>query len=122
MTSWPTAIAASTSCVKEATRSIADLLGRAPPCWGLRVPLNKAVQAICLTTVHSRPFEIQESSAMGRQERTDDLSLFPTLGSIATSASFQGWGKWLSAKQQLKSPWIACLTCSQHDLRSLTVT
>ena len=122
MTSRPIAIAASASCVKEATRSIADLLGRAPLCWGLRMPFDRAVQAICLTTIHSRPFEMQESSAMGRQEQADNLSFFLTLGSIATSASFQDRGKWLSAKQRLKSPWIVCLTWPQHDLRSLTVT
>jgi hypothetical protein len=36
-----------------------------------------------------RPFEIQDRRAIRRQERTEVLSFFPTLGSIATSASFQ---------------------------------
>src|SRR5438045_2479110 len=86
VTSRPIAIAASALCVKEATRSIADLLGRAPLCWGLRMPFDRAVQAIHLAMIHSRPFEMQESSAMGHQEWADDLSFFPTLGSIAISA------------------------------------
>ena len=46
--------------------------------------------------MRSRPFETQESSAIGRQERAEVLSFFPTFGSITTSASFRDWGKWLS--------------------------
>ena len=88
VTSLPAAMAASILCIKEATRSIAKHLGRAPLCWGLRMLFVKAVYAICLVVIRSRPFEIQESSAIGCQDRTKVLSLFPTLGSIATSASF----------------------------------
>jgi hypothetical protein len=51
--------------------------------------LVRAVYAIRLAMMRSRPFEIQESSAIRRQERTKVLSFFPTFGSIATSASFQ---------------------------------
>jgi hypothetical protein len=37
------AMVASTSWVKDATRSIADRFGSAPLCWGLRMPFVRAV-------------------------------------------------------------------------------
>ena len=61
----PAAIADSKSWVKAATRSIAERFGRAPPCWGERMPQVRAVQAIRLAMVRSRPFEIHKSSAIG---------------------------------------------------------
>src|SRR5436190_1814518 len=83
----PGSMADSTSWVKAATRSIAERFGRAPPCWGERMPQVSAVQAIRLAMVRSRPFEMHESSAIGLQDRMEDLSFFPTFGSMATSAS-----------------------------------
>ena len=67
---------------------MAERLGRAPPCCGLRIPVAKAVQEILLAIMRSKPFEMHESRAIGLHERTEDLSFFPTLGSMATSASF----------------------------------
>jgi hypothetical protein len=40
-----------------------------------------------------RPFEIQESSVIRRQERTEVLSFFLTFSNIATSTSFQDYKK-----------------------------
>lgn len=75
-----------------------------------------------LATIRSRPLEMQESRAMGLQERGEVLSFLPTFGSIATSASFQLCGKWFAARHLLYRSWIAVLMCSQHALRSRTVT
>jgi len=57
------------------------------------MPHVRAVQERRLAIILSRPLETQESSAIGRQERAEDLSFFPTLGIMATFASFQDWGK-----------------------------
>src|SRR5438045_8550335 len=119
---FPSIIAALTSWVNTTTRSIVEHFGRAPPCWGLRIPLVRAIQVTCFTILHSNPLATHDRSAIGLQECTEVLSFLPAFGSITTSASFHICGKWLSARQQLYSPWIACLACSQQAFSSLTVT
>ena len=113
--------AISTSWVNEATRSIADLLGCAPPWCGLRIPFVSAVQAIRRAITRSSPFETQEIMAIGRRDRTEGLSFLPTFGSITTSASFQLRGKWLSARHKLYTACIQRSTCFQQAWSSLTV-
>ena len=65
---------------------------------GLRILCVIAVHAICLATVRSSPFLMQERSAIGLQERGDVWSVFPVLGIIATLASFYYTRKWLSLR------------------------
>jgi hypothetical protein len=93
VTCFLSAKACSTSCVKEATKSMADRLGRAPPCWSLSTWWVRAVQASLCETTLSKPLEIHESRAIGRQDLTKDLSFFPAFGIIATLALFQVSGK-----------------------------
>ena len=88
VTCFPSAMAFLTSWVKEATRSIADILGSTPLCWLLSTLWVRAVYTILLEIIRLKPFEIQESSVIRRHDRTDVLSFFPTFGIIATSVFF----------------------------------
>src|SRR5438045_5935909 len=119
---FPSIIATSMSWVNATTRSIMEHFGRVPPCWGLRIPLVRAIQATCFAIIRSSPLATHDRSAIALQECTEVLSFLPAFGSIATSASFHVCGKWLSARQRLYSPWIACLACSQQAFSSLHVT
>jgi hypothetical protein len=67
---------------------MADLLGSAPLCWLLNTLCIRAVYVILFEIMRSKPFEIQESSAIRRHDRTEVLSFFPTFGIITTSVFF----------------------------------
>ncbi|EMD86740.1 hypothetical protein COCC4DRAFT_143685, partial [Bipolaris maydis ATCC 48331] len=90
VTLCPLLMASSTSCVNEATRSIVDRFGSAPPCWGL--------SRLCAMAAVAMPLPRQESSAIGLIERTEVWSFFPALGIMATSAVRQHSGKQASSR------------------------
>lgn len=89
----PLANTSSILYAKKTTRSIADRLGSALLCCGLNTPYVNAVYAILLAISLSKPFAIQESRAIGRQDLTSVLTFFPVLGIITISANFQASGK-----------------------------
>ena len=110
----------SISCVRQARRSEAARVGKAPACCGLTTLYRSVMFAIRLATSLSRPFPRQERSAIGRQERGFERSFLFGFRSITTSAVRNGRGWCPIRRQAWKSArtgsWIAC----QHAFNSRT--
>ena len=90
------------SCVKQARRSEAARVGKAPACCGLTTLYRSVMLAIRLATSLSRPFPRQERRAIGRQERGFERSFLFGFRSITTSAVRNGRGWWPIRKQAWK--------------------
>jgi hypothetical protein len=80
-----------------------------------------AVYAILLATVLSRPFLMQDRSAIGLQDQGDVWSVFPTLGIIATSASFYCPRKWFILRHRWKILRMSSPTWAQQAQSRRTV-
>ena len=90
---WPLARAVSISCTRAATRSTADLFGRAPICCGCRIPYRIEAQARRRAISLSSPLPRHESSDIGLQARVLERSRLPGFSIMTTSASLNliGW-------------------------------
>lgn len=118
---FPWARTFSLSCTRQAMRSVADLLGTAPNCWGLREPCMIAALLTLLEISLYKTFPRHIRRAIGRQGRGEFRSLLFSFGSNTTSALFIYLGWYARNMHCLFKSKTAYLIFSQQALRILTI-